>query len=167
MILLKNFINIFFVPELRRKLLFTLGILVIHRFGSHIPVIGVDIDKLQQLMDQRFGWGGPLGGRRRGTCGRRRRVTAMWGGVRLASPSPLPLPVPPPTQARILYHLKLLPKPSHPLRQSPVLSSCGNLLHAVSSTILVICKTWTSRARTPFGRTICLPIQRVIPVWRA
>ncbi len=58
MILLRNFINIFFVPELRRKLLFTLGILVIHRFGSHIPVIGVDIDKLQQLMDQRVGLGG-------------------------------------------------------------------------------------------------------------
>ena len=58
MILLKNFINIFFVPELRRKLLFTLGILVIHRFGSHIPVIGVDIDKLQQLMDQRVGLSG-------------------------------------------------------------------------------------------------------------
>ena len=58
MILLKNFINIFFVPELRRKLLFTLGILIIHRFGSHIPVIGVDIDKLQQLMDQRVGLSG-------------------------------------------------------------------------------------------------------------
>jgi len=57
-ILLKNFINIFFVPELRRKLLFTLGILIIHRFGSHIPVIGVDIDKLQQLMDQRVGLSG-------------------------------------------------------------------------------------------------------------
>ncbi len=58
MILLKNFINIFFVPELRKKLLFTLGILIIHRFGSHIPVIGIDIDKLHQLMGQQTGLSG-------------------------------------------------------------------------------------------------------------
>ncbi len=58
MILLKNFINIFYVPELRRKLIFTLGILVIHRLGNHIPVIGINIDKLAQLMEQGTGLGG-------------------------------------------------------------------------------------------------------------
>lgn len=59
MILLKNFINIFFIPELRKKLFFTLGIvLIIHRLGNHIPIIGIDIDKLQQLMDQKTALGG-------------------------------------------------------------------------------------------------------------
>lgn len=58
MVLLKNFINIFFVPELRKKLLFTLGILIVHRIGSHIPVIGIDITALQQLMNQTTGLGG-------------------------------------------------------------------------------------------------------------
>lgn len=52
MVLLKNLMNIFFVPELRKKLLFTLGILIVYRIGSHIPVIGIDINALQQLMNQ-------------------------------------------------------------------------------------------------------------------
>lgn len=52
MILLKNFINIFAIPELRKKILFTLGILVVYRFGVHIPVIGVNIDTLRALFDQ-------------------------------------------------------------------------------------------------------------------
>ena len=51
MILLKNFLNIFSITELRKKVLFTLGVLVIFRFGNHIPVIGLDIEKLKQIMD--------------------------------------------------------------------------------------------------------------------
>ncbi len=59
MVLLKNFINIFFIPELRKKLFFTIGIVfVIHRLGSYIPVIGIDIDKLQQLLSQKTSLGG-------------------------------------------------------------------------------------------------------------
>lgn len=61
MVLLKNFINIFFVPELRKKVLVTLGILIVYRIGYHIPVIGVDIDKLKHFMDQASGASGILG----------------------------------------------------------------------------------------------------------
>jgi len=57
-ILLKNFSNIFSIPELRRKLFFTLGVLIIHRLGNHIPVIGIDIDKLAELMAQKTGMSG-------------------------------------------------------------------------------------------------------------
>lgn len=52
MILLRNFLNIFSIADLRKKVLFTLGIFIIYRFGNHIPVVGVDIMKLQQLMEQ-------------------------------------------------------------------------------------------------------------------
>lgn len=52
MVLLKNFINIFKIAELRKKLFFTLAILVVYRLGNHIPVIGIDLQKLQQLMTQ-------------------------------------------------------------------------------------------------------------------
>jgi preprotein translocase subunit SecY len=48
----------FNIPELRRKILFTLGVLVIYRLGNHIPVIGVDIDKLLQMMSQSTGLSG-------------------------------------------------------------------------------------------------------------
>jgi preprotein translocase subunit SecY len=44
-ILLKNFLNIFNITELRRKTLFTLGILIVYRIGNHIPVVGIDIAK--------------------------------------------------------------------------------------------------------------------------
>jgi preprotein translocase subunit SecY len=57
-VLLRNFLNMFNIPELRRKILFTLGVLVIYRLGNHIPVIGVDIDKLLQMMSQSTGLSG-------------------------------------------------------------------------------------------------------------
>lgn len=58
MVLLSNFINIFFVPELRKKVLFTLGVLIIYRLGAHIPVIGIDVTALKHMMDQAGGLGG-------------------------------------------------------------------------------------------------------------
>src|SRR3990172_3234662 len=48
----------FNIPELRKKIIFTLAILIIYRLGNHIPVIGVDIDKLLQMMNQSTGLGG-------------------------------------------------------------------------------------------------------------
>ena len=58
MVLLRNFLNMFNIPELRKKIIFTLGILVIYRLGNHIPVIGIDIDKLLQMMNQGTGLSG-------------------------------------------------------------------------------------------------------------
>jgi preprotein translocase subunit SecY len=57
-VLLRNFLNMFNIPELRKKILFTLGVLIIYRLGNHIPVIGVDIDKLLQMMSQSTGLSG-------------------------------------------------------------------------------------------------------------
>ncbi|MCL5875515.1 MAG: preprotein translocase subunit SecY [Candidatus Dependentiae bacterium] len=61
MVILKNFINIFYIPELFKKVLFTLGVLIIYRLGTHIPVIGVDIAALQEIMQQSKGLGGFFG----------------------------------------------------------------------------------------------------------
>jgi preprotein translocase subunit SecY len=57
-VLLRNFINIFHIPELRKKVLFTLGMLVIYRLGNHIPLIGIDVEKLQLMMSQGSGLSG-------------------------------------------------------------------------------------------------------------
>jgi len=38
--------NIFSIPELRFRILFTLGILIIVRVGAHIPIPGVDGEAL-------------------------------------------------------------------------------------------------------------------------
>ena len=40
--------NLFRVPELKEKILFTLFILLIYRFGAHITVAGVDVGILRQ-----------------------------------------------------------------------------------------------------------------------
>ena len=58
MVLLSNFINIFRIPELSKKILFTLGILIIYRLGAHIPVIGIDVTALRHMMEQAGGLGG-------------------------------------------------------------------------------------------------------------
>jgi len=42
----------FLLPDLRRKLLFTLGILVVFRFVAHVPLPGVDFNALSNLFEQ-------------------------------------------------------------------------------------------------------------------
>ena len=45
-------VNILRIPDLRRKFLFTVGMLALFRLGSHIPVPGVDVARLQTLFSQ-------------------------------------------------------------------------------------------------------------------
>jgi preprotein translocase subunit SecY len=45
-------IDMFTLPDLRRKLLFTLGVLVAFRFMAHIPLPGVDIEALHHFFEQ-------------------------------------------------------------------------------------------------------------------
>ncbi len=47
------------IPELRKKLLFTAGMLAIYRFGAHVPVPGVDVNALKNFFNS--GAGGVLG----------------------------------------------------------------------------------------------------------
>ncbi len=57
MVLLKSFTNIFKVPELRKRILFTLGVLMICRLGTVIPIIGVHIQLLAERLKMASGWG--------------------------------------------------------------------------------------------------------------
>lgn len=50
MVLLRNFKNIFRIPELTKKLVFTLGVLIVYRIGSFIPVIGINTTLLGEYM---------------------------------------------------------------------------------------------------------------------
>ena len=43
--------NAFMLPDLRRRILFTFGILVIYRFASHIPVPNVDAQALARVFE--------------------------------------------------------------------------------------------------------------------
>ncbi|MEP6477680.1 MAG: preprotein translocase subunit SecY [Actinomycetota bacterium] len=48
--MLRAFANAFKVPDLRNKILFTLFIIVVYRFGSHVPVPVVDIGVIQRQL---------------------------------------------------------------------------------------------------------------------
>ena len=50
--LLQAMLDAFHLPDLRRRILFTLGMLVVFRFIAHVPLPGVDADALQQLFER-------------------------------------------------------------------------------------------------------------------
>jgi len=47
-----SFKNLFAVPELRKRILFTFGLLAVYRIGSHIPTPGVNTLAVEQLAEQ-------------------------------------------------------------------------------------------------------------------
>src|SRR6266853_839138 len=47
--------NIFRVPDLRKRVLFTLGLLAVYRIGGHIPTPGINGDRLAQFFEQNRG----------------------------------------------------------------------------------------------------------------
>ena len=49
--MLTAFARAFKTPDLRKKLLFTLGIIVVYRVGTHIPIPGVDYKNVQICID--------------------------------------------------------------------------------------------------------------------
>ena len=49
--MLKQLFSIFKIPELRKRILFTLGALAIFRAGTHIPIPGIDPEMLQAMFE--------------------------------------------------------------------------------------------------------------------
>jgi preprotein translocase subunit SecY len=53
--MLEKFTNIFRIPDLRKRIGFTLALLAVYRLGGHIPTPGVNAEKLQQFFEQNKG----------------------------------------------------------------------------------------------------------------
>ncbi len=49
--MLERFANIFKIPELRDRILFTLLILLVYRIGGHVPLAGINAGALGEFMD--------------------------------------------------------------------------------------------------------------------
>ncbi|MBM3786101.1 MAG: preprotein translocase subunit SecY [Acidobacteria bacterium] len=47
--------NAFRIPDLRNRILFTLGLLAIYRLGGHIPTPGIDAERLEEFFRQNQG----------------------------------------------------------------------------------------------------------------
>src|SRR6201997_1057082 len=50
-----KFSNIFRIPDLRKRIFFTLGLLAVYRVGGHIPIPGVNSDLFRQYIEQNRG----------------------------------------------------------------------------------------------------------------
>jgi len=53
--MLEKFLNIFRIPDLRKRVLFTLGILAVYRLGAWIPTPGVNSNQLELMFSQQTG----------------------------------------------------------------------------------------------------------------
>ena len=53
--MLEKFLNIFRIPDLRKRVLFTLGILAVYRLGALIPTPGVNTHQLELLFNSQSG----------------------------------------------------------------------------------------------------------------
>src|SRR6266576_3793611 len=51
----EKFANIFRIPDLRKRILFTLGLLAVYRVGGHIPIPGINSKLFQQFIEQNRG----------------------------------------------------------------------------------------------------------------
>ncbi len=50
--MLHSLLNMFRVPDLRNKILFTLAILALYRLGAFVPVPGIDFEAVRQLQEE-------------------------------------------------------------------------------------------------------------------
>ncbi len=71
--------NIFRIPDLRKRVVFTLALLAVYRIGAHIPTPGINTDLLQQLFEQ--GRGSVLGILDLFSGGNFRRLTIFALGI--------------------------------------------------------------------------------------
>ena len=56
---IESFINVWKIEELKNRILITLGLLLVYRFGAHVTLPGIDATKLGQLSNQTnegIGW---------------------------------------------------------------------------------------------------------------
>ena len=53
--MLEKFLNIFRIPDLRKRIFFTLGLLAVYRLGAHIPTPGINGAKLAEFFNQNSG----------------------------------------------------------------------------------------------------------------
>jgi len=50
--MLSGFQNVSRIPELRRRVLFTLGMLAVYRLGVHVPTPGIDRQAMAAFFEQ-------------------------------------------------------------------------------------------------------------------
>ena len=93
----KTLINVFKIPELRNKVLFTLFMLAIYRIGYHVPLPGVDQTAFQQLRERATD--------DESAAGRLANYVALFSGGDLSSSTIFGLGIMPYISASIIFQL--------------------------------------------------------------
>src|SRR5437868_5094946 len=99
----KTLLNVFRVPELRNKVLFTVFMLVIYRIGYHVPIMGVDQQKFAEMAKQQSDNTG---------MGRLASYIALFSGGNLQQSTIFSLGVMPYISASIIFQLLTTVMPS-------------------------------------------------------
>ncbi len=112
--MLKAFLNIFKIPELRNKVLFTIGILVVYRIGFWIPLPGVDQIALETYFEQAVGTIDPETGERTGgsAVGQLAQFISTFTGGNLGQSTLFGLGIMPYISAAIIFQLLATVLPS-------------------------------------------------------
>jgi preprotein translocase subunit SecY len=79
--MLEKLANIFRIPDLRKRILFTLALLFVYRLGGHLPTPGIDTDKLASFFAQGSTSGSLLGFVDLFSGGQLRRMTIFALGI--------------------------------------------------------------------------------------
>src|ERR1700745_1796781 len=79
--MLDKLANIFRIPDLRKRILFTLGLLFVYRLGGHLPTPGIDTAKLEIFFTQGSTSGSLLGFVDLFSGGQLRRMTIFALGI--------------------------------------------------------------------------------------
>src|SRR6476659_11170979 len=93
----KTLINIFRIPELRNKVLFTLFMLLIYRIGYHVPLMGVDQGHFAELQKKQQGDDS--------AAGRLANYVSLFSGGNLSQSTVFGLGVMPYISASIIFQL--------------------------------------------------------------
>jgi preprotein translocase subunit SecY len=93
----KTLINVFRVPELRNKVLFTLFMLAIYRIGYHVPILGIDQAHYAQIAQTQ--------GQDNSAAGRLASYVALFSGGNLQQSTIFSLGVMPYISASIIFQL--------------------------------------------------------------
>src|SRR5687767_15805156 len=95
----KTLINVFRIPELRNKVLFTLFLLMIYRIGYHVPIPGVDQSNFEELQRKQQQSGDDS------AAGRLANYVSLFSGGNLSQSTIFGLGVMPYISASIIFQL--------------------------------------------------------------
>src|SRR5689334_12993538 len=101
----KTLINVFRIPELRNKVLFTLFMLAIYRIGYHVPLPGVDQGSFKAMADAQAAAAASGSNSQESAAARLANYVSLFSGGNLSQSTIFGLGIMPYISASIIFQL--------------------------------------------------------------